>query len=155
MSYAILNGADLTGAIVTNAKLSETIFADTNLTDVIGLEKCFHFGSSVIDHRTLRKSESLPISFLRGVGLPEHLIENLLGPSDQVNQAIEYYSCFISYSSEDEDFAKRIHAYRAKSPRKSNVLVFQRVTEARRHNPLRCRERLGGLLRCFQLWSDV
>ena len=32
---------------------------------------------------------------------------------------------------------------------KGNVLLFQRVTEARRGNPLRCRERLGGLLRYY------
>jgi len=32
---------------------------------------------------------------------------------------------------------------------KGNVLLFQRVTEARRDNPLRCRERLGGLLRYY------
>src|SRR5262249_29828994 len=49
----------------------------------------------------------LPLSFLRGVGLPENLIEYL--PS-LVNQAIQYFSCFISYSSKDDDFAKRIYA---------------------------------------------
>jgi hypothetical protein len=26
------------------------------------------------------------------------------------NQAIQYYSCFISYSSRDQDFGDRIHA---------------------------------------------
>ena len=34
---------------------------------------------------------------------------------------------------------------------KGNVLLFQRVMEARRENPLRCHELLGGLLRyCYQ-----
>jgi hypothetical protein len=32
---------------------------------------------------------------------------------------------------------------------KSNVLLFHRVTEARRENQVRCRERLGGLLRYY------
>ena len=32
---------------------------------------------------------------------------------------------------------------------KGNVLLFQRVTEARHDNPLQCRERLGGLLRYY------
>jgi putative transposase len=32
---------------------------------------------------------------------------------------------------------------------KGNVLLFHRVTEARRDNPLRCRKRLGGLLRYY------
>ena len=27
-----------------------------------------------------------------------------------LNQAIQHYSCFISYSSVDDEFAKRIHA---------------------------------------------
>ena len=32
---------------------------------------------------------------------------------------------------------------------KSNVLLFRRVTETRREEPVRCRERLGGLLRYY------
>jgi hypothetical protein len=32
---------------------------------------------------------------------------------------------------------------------KSNVLLFRRVTEARREEPVQCRERLGGLLRYY------
>jgi TIR domain len=66
-------------------------------------------GASVIDHRTLEKSKfkPLPLAFLRGVGLPDNLIEYL--PSI-FNQAIQHYSCFISYSSKDDEFADRIHA---------------------------------------------
>jgi hypothetical protein len=45
--------------------------------------------------------------FLRGVGLPDNLIDYL--PS-LLSQPIQYYSCFISYSSSDDEFAKRIHA---------------------------------------------
>jgi hypothetical protein len=41
------------------------------------------------------------------VGLPDQFIEYL--PS-LLGQAIQYYSCFISYSSKDQDFAERIHA---------------------------------------------
>jgi hypothetical protein len=51
----------------------------------------------------LKYSGSLSIAFLRGVGLPDNLIEYL--PS-LLNAAIQY----ISYSSKDEDFAKRLHA---------------------------------------------
>jgi hypothetical protein len=28
-----------------------------------------------------------------------------------LNQTIQHYSCFISYSTQDEEFAKRLHAY--------------------------------------------
>jgi hypothetical protein len=41
------------------------------------------------------------------VGLPDNLIEYL--PS-LLGRAIEFYSCFISYSHEDKVFARRLHA---------------------------------------------
>jgi uncharacterized protein YjbI with pentapeptide repeats len=107
LSYTNLNGADLTGANLTDAKLSETVLADANLTGVVGLDTCHHFGSSVIDHRTLRKSGTLPLSFQRGLGLPDSLINYI---PTLLNDAIQYYSCFISYSSKDQEFAERIHA---------------------------------------------
>jgi hypothetical protein len=87
--------------------LSQTVFAEVDLTHVIGLEACVHHGRSSIDFRTLEKSSPLPLAFLRGVGLPDNLIDYL--PS-LLRQAIQYYSCFISYSAKDDDFAKRIHA---------------------------------------------
>ena len=49
----------------------------------------------------------MPLAFLRGVGLPDSLIEYL--PS-LLNQAIQHYSCFISYSTKDQEFAERLHA---------------------------------------------
>jgi TIR domain len=67
---------------------------------------CRHYGPSSIDHRTLSRSGSIPISFLRGCGLPDVLIEYL--PS-LLNQPIQFYSCFISYSTRDRNFAERLH----------------------------------------------
>jgi hypothetical protein len=84
-----------------------TIFSGTNLTGVIGLETCRHTFPSTLDHRILETFNPLPIPFLRGVGLPERLIEFL---PTLLNQAIQYFSCFISYSTKDQDFADRIHA---------------------------------------------
>ena len=104
---ANLGRADLAGADLTNAKLSETIFANVELMAVKGLESCFHEGPSMIDHRTLERSGKLPLSFLRGCGLPDTFIDYL--PS-LLNQPIQHYSCFISYSSKDEAFAQRLHA---------------------------------------------
>jgi uncharacterized protein YjbI with pentapeptide repeats len=103
LSLAFLSGAHLGGANLTGANLFSTVFVDTNLTDVIGLETCNHDGPSIIDHRTLERSPSLPLSFLRGVGLPDNFIALL-------NQAIQHYSCFISYSTKDQEFAERLHA---------------------------------------------
>ena len=48
------------------------------------------------------------MSFLRGCGFTDSLIDYL--PSLVVDTPIKYYSCFISYSNRDEEFAKRIHA---------------------------------------------
>jgi hypothetical protein len=107
LANADLTHADLSGANLTEAILYQTLFAGLDLTSVIGLETCEHAGPSVIDHRTLQKSPRLPIQFLRGVGLPDKLIRYL--PS-LFNQAIYYYSCFISYSAKDHDLAERIHA---------------------------------------------
>ena len=47
------------------------------------------------------------MAFLRGVGLPDDLIEYL--PS-LLNRAIQFYSCFLSYSAKDQTFAERLHA---------------------------------------------
>jgi uncharacterized protein YjbI with pentapeptide repeats len=102
-----LTGATLTNSNLTNAKLHHTIFGDVNLANVIGLETCKHWGPSIIDHQTLQKSGPLPLPFLRGVGLPDKFIDYL--PSF-LNQPIQFYSCFISYSSKDQNFADRLHA---------------------------------------------
>jgi uncharacterized protein YjbI with pentapeptide repeats len=104
---SILDRASLNDVNLTEAVLGETVFANVDLAGAIGLETCKHEGPSTVDHRTLQKSGPLPLSFLRGVGLPDNFIEYL--PS-LLNQAIQHYSCFISYSTKDDDFAKRIHA---------------------------------------------
>ena len=70
------SGANLCGADVTSAILLETVFSDTDLTDMIGLDSCGHRGPSTIDFRTLAKSWPLPLSFLRGCGLPDTLNRN-------------------------------------------------------------------------------
>ena len=107
LSFASLGDADLSEANLDGARLYRTVFANVDLTGVIGLEACLHDGPSVIDFGTLAKSHPLPLEFLRGIGLPDTVIDYL--PS-LLNQSIQYYSCFISYSSKDDDFAQRIHA---------------------------------------------
>jgi hypothetical protein len=112
LGEADLRGANLKRAHLSEAHLSgavlyETIFGNVDLTSVIGLETCKHYGPSIIDHLTLQRSGTLPLAFLRGVGLPDNLIEYV--PS-LLNQAIQHYSCFISYSAKDQEFAERLHA---------------------------------------------
>src|SRR5262249_34033361 len=44
--------------------------------------------------------------FLRGCGVPENFITFI---KSLVNNPIEFYSCFISYSHADKSFARRLH----------------------------------------------
>jgi uncharacterized protein YjbI with pentapeptide repeats len=104
---ANFNGADLSGVNLNKADLLETIFANTNLKHVQKLDFCNHQGPSAIDHRTLAASGPLPLSFLRGCGLPDEFINYL--PS-LLNEVFQFYSCFISYSTKDQAFAERLHA---------------------------------------------
>jgi uncharacterized protein YjbI with pentapeptide repeats len=104
---ANLSGADLTKADLLDVVPDETVFSDTNLTAVRGLETCAHFGPSILDHRTLAKSGPLPLAFLRGCGLPDALIDYL--PS-LLHEPVQFYSCFISYASKDHAFAERLYA---------------------------------------------
>jgi TIR domain-containing protein/pentapeptide repeat protein len=104
---ANLHGVNLRDAELAEALLGDTIFGNTNLTGAHGLDACRHSGPSVIDFQTLAKSGSLPLAFLRGCGLSDALIDYL--PSF-LNTPIHFYSCFISYSTKDQDFADRLHA---------------------------------------------
>jgi TIR domain len=83
------------------------VFSDIELSSCRGLELVVHEGPSYIDVKTLQRLISLPLTFLRGVGLPDKLIDYL--PS-LLDQAIQLYSCFISYSAKDEAFVRRLHA---------------------------------------------
>lgn len=106
---ADLSRAELSGANFGEAVVGHTVFANVDLSTVKGLETVYHIGPSSIGIDTLYKSQGkIPEVFLRGCGVPEELITYL--PSLISGKAIQYYSCFISYSSKDEDFARRLHA---------------------------------------------
>ena len=49
----------------------------------------------------------IPEAFWREAGVPDEFITYM---GSLVGRAIEFYSCFISYSSKDQDFAERLHA---------------------------------------------
>ncbi|MEM8557048.1 MAG: toll/interleukin-1 receptor domain-containing protein [Bacteroidota bacterium] len=106
LTEADLYGSDLSGCNLSRVVLHESSFVDVDLSSAVGLENCMHAGPSVIDFRTLSRSGPLPDSFLRGVGLSDEIIKYLPG---LVGSAIEFYSCFISHSTADGSFAKRLH----------------------------------------------
>ncbi|MGE0827168.1 MAG: toll/interleukin-1 receptor domain-containing protein [Candidatus Binatia bacterium] len=107
LSVAIFSATALLSTDLSEATLNETIFVNVDLSQVKGLNACQHRGPSVIDHRTFMRSGTLPLVFLRGCGLPDIFVEYL--PS-LFNTPIQFYSCFISYSSKDEEFAQRLYA---------------------------------------------
>lgn len=108
--YTDLSHARLSGADFTNAELSYTTFADNDLSEVKGLETVIHNAPSSIGVDTLYKSGGkIPEAFLRGCGVPDDFIAFI--PSHfGVQQAIQFYSCFISYSTRDEEFARRLYS---------------------------------------------
>jgi uncharacterized protein YjbI with pentapeptide repeats len=91
-----VSDADFTGATFDGSS-----FIDTDIGSAIGLETCRHNGPSAIDYRSLQISGQLPIQFLRGVGLSDVFIDYLPSLFDS---AIRFYSCFISYSTIDDEF---------------------------------------------------
>lgn len=103
-----LNGANLSSANLTGAIVQSTLFANVDLSTVRGLESIFHIGPSTIGLDTVYRSKgNIPEGFLRGAGVPDDFIvyiESLVG------KPTEYYSCFISYSTKDQEFADQLYA---------------------------------------------
>jgi hypothetical protein len=65
-------------------------------------------GPSTIGIDTIYKSRGkIPEAFLRGSGVPDEFIAYI---GSMVGRPIEFYSCFISYSTKDQEFAQRLHA---------------------------------------------
>ena len=106
---AHLKWVGLTEADFTEAICNLTTFSNVDLSTAKGLETVQHRGPSTLGVDTLYLSGGkIPDVFLLGCGLPEEFITylpSLLG----AQQAIQFYSCFISYSHKDEEFAKRLH----------------------------------------------
>jgi hypothetical protein len=66
-----------------------------------------HHGPSTIGIDAIYKSKGkIPEVFLKGCGVPDNFIAYV---GSLVGKPIEYYSCFISYSSKDQKCAERLH----------------------------------------------
>ena len=66
-----------------------------------------HDGPSTIGVDTIYRSQGkIPEVFLRGAGLPDEFIAYI---GSLVGRPIEFYSCFISYSGKDQEFADRLY----------------------------------------------
>lgn len=110
LNLASLEEAELKGACFDSATLVGVNFSNTDLSHVAGLDTIIHYGPSSIGIDTLYISggKISPV-FLRGCGLPDEFITFLPSLIDS-QQALQFYSCFISYSHNDEPFAKRLYS---------------------------------------------
>ena len=107
---ADLRDANLRGADFRDAECWWAIFGNVDLSQTKGLDSVRHLGPSTIGTDTLIRSKGkIPESFLRGCGLPDALITYLPSLIGSMSP-IQFYSCFISYSSRNHDFAERLYA---------------------------------------------
>lgn len=105
---AQLHGAELTDANFRGIRLGWTALGNIDLSGVRSLDTARFYAPSSISIDTLYKSQGkIPESFLRGCGVPDSFIMYM---RSLVGQPVDFYSCFISYSTKDEEFAKHLHA---------------------------------------------
>ncbi len=99
----ILNDVDF-----GNAVLNGTVFQNVDLSTV-HLDSTQHYGPSTIDVATLFKSKGkISEIFLRKAGLPDPVINFIPALIGTLNP-IDFSSVFISYSSKNKDFARRLY----------------------------------------------
>ncbi|HET9934045.1 MAG TPA: toll/interleukin-1 receptor domain-containing protein, partial [Polyangiaceae bacterium] len=125
---ADLTGADLSGADLSGATLEGTTLVGVNLTQSQNLAAVRHFGPSHLGEVSLMLARGqLPEAFLRGVGFSDWqiLIAKLYNPGLraearteilyeivrlQQGMPIVFHSVFISYSTQDQEFCRKLHA---------------------------------------------
>jgi len=106
-------GANLSGATVTGTDFRDALvgsdFGNLDLSEALGLDHVYHEAPSTIGIDTIYKSKgNIPESFLRGCGVPEGFITQMYSLID-AEGGIQFYSCFISYSTKDNEFADHLH----------------------------------------------
>src|SRR5439155_1880967 len=86
------------------------VFGDVDLSVAKGLETVHHYGPSTIGIDTIYHSQgNIPEAFLKGAGVQENFLTNMRALVESMSP-IDFYSCFISYSSKDQEFAERLYA---------------------------------------------
>ena len=114
LSDANLEDANLRGAHFDQAVFAHTRLLNTDLTATRGLASTVHRAPSNLDFETLAKSGYLPSEFLKGCGLHDTAIRAVHSNDDQaiassLENPGEFYSCFISHSTQDQAFVQRLY----------------------------------------------
>ena len=108
LNWTTFNATGLKEADFSAAALRRTVFVAIDLRGVRGLETIVHEGPSGIGLDTIYLSAGdIPEVFLRGAGVPDLFITYM---RSLAGTPIEFYSCFISYSTVDQVFAERLYA---------------------------------------------
>jgi hypothetical protein len=101
---------DMRDTDFTGARMLATKFTDCDLRRAVGLESVLHQGPSTIGVDTIYKSRGdIADAFLRGCGVPDNLI-TFIPSLIASTEGLQFYSCFISYSNEDQRFARQLYA---------------------------------------------
>ena len=107
-TWVFFYGVSLDDAIFTEAQMWRVAFADVDMRMIKGLDTVMHNGPSEISISTIYRSHGdISEAFLQGAGLPDSFIDYV---RSLAGHPIDFYSCFISYSSKDQPFAERLHA---------------------------------------------
>jgi hypothetical protein len=108
LGRANLAGANVSGANLAGAICSHTLFSRVNLHEAKNVGAMLHCGPSSIGVDALHESGGrLPLTFMRGCGVPESLIafSRSFAPASS-----DSHTCFISHSSSDREFVERLYA---------------------------------------------
>ena len=101
----VFDWCDLDQSDFAEADISWCTFAHLSLKSVHGLNELYRALQNSIGLDVFFRSGGLPEPFLRN-SVPEEFIQFA---ASLVGKAIEYYSCFLSYSSKDDEFARRLY----------------------------------------------
>ena len=102
------DGVEADGVDFGGAECSRTAFLDVDLSRARNLDTVVHRAPSTMGISSIyRSGGKIPREFLLACGVPETFIEII---PDLIRAAgpAEFYSCFISYSHRDEEFARRL-----------------------------------------------
>jgi len=106
-SAALLSKTHLSKAKLNGAIFDETICANLDLSAVQELDRIEHRGPSEVGVDTLVRSKGqVPEVFLRGCGVNDDVTVYV---RSLTAVPISFYSCFISYSHQDKEFALLLH----------------------------------------------
>jgi hypothetical protein len=140
-----LVSTELTQVDMSGAVFGFSVFADLDLREVNGLKNTQHIGPSSISTDTFYRSRGkIPRSFLEACGMETSFIDYMFSLIQQ--SVIEFYSCFISHSTADQEFCDQLYQrlrsnhvrvwYAPKHMRGGRKLFNQIDTAIRHHDKL-------------------